>query len=105
MLKSAETRLNLLFTFQVSALQALKLRMVTSKFNRKTHLWRKLPEQSPQSSPHKRMLLTSHHHQTVYWMIQNASGSEDEEEEKLKPLNLQDDTKFVVFKQLFKLFT
>ena len=35
----------------------------------------------------------------------NVSGSEDEEEEKSKPLNPQDDTKFVVFKQeLFKLF-
>ena len=34
----------------------------------------------------------------------NVSGSEDEEEDKLKPLNPQDDTKFVVFKQeLFKL--
>ena len=36
----------------------------------------------------------------------NVSGSEDEKEGKLKPLNPQDDTKFVVFKQeLFKLFT
>ena len=35
----------------------------------------------------------------------NVSGCEDEEEEKSKPLNPQDDTKFVVFKQeLFKLF-
>jgi len=35
----------------------------------------------------------------------SVSGSEDEGEEKLKPLNPQDDAKFVVFKQeLFKLF-
>ena len=36
----------------------------------------------------------------------NVSGSEDEKEGKLKPLNPQDDTKFVAFKQeLFELFT
>ena len=35
----------------------------------------------------------------------NVSGSEDEKEQKLKPLNPQDDAKFLVFKQeLFQLF-
>ena len=65
MMKSAETQAE----SQVSAPQALKLRRLTSKFKKKTHLSRKLLKQSSQRSPHKRTLLTLHQHQNVYRMI------------------------------------
>ena len=47
MMKSAETQTEFIFTSQVTVPQALKLRRVTSKLKRKTHLSRKFPKQSP----------------------------------------------------------
>ena len=69
MMKSVETQTE--FTFYIPSLCTTSTQVEEGdfQFKRKTHLSRKLPKQSLQRSPHKRMLVTSHQHQNVYRMI------------------------------------
>ena len=97
LMKSADTQTE--FTFFIP-----KLRRMTFKFKRKTHMARKLPRGLPTKGCYL-PLINIRMSIDKLLVDSNVSGSEDEGKEKLKPLNPQDDAKFVVFNQeYFKLF-
>ena len=107
MMKSADTWTEFTFFIPILCVTSAQVEKVDFQIEEEDHHGEKASEpNSPEVSPEKDATYLSSTSECLS-VDSNVSESEDEDEgeEKLKPLNPQDDAKFVVFNQeYFKLF-